>query len=413
MANFLCRTILPPEIIDRIIDHLWDDAPALYNCALTSRAWTASSYFHLFVTLRIGSISAFESLVHLTVHSALAKRWLGFARELTIYDSKTLPFAHLVPQKLARYLTRVRLIRLLNVYWYKLSFHPNFSMLVAQFTSVTHLYMETCEFRNFGDFKRFICAFPQLTDLHVGGDTVFTTEPPPILEHLPRIASSPRLKTLHLSLGYYKNIIPICKWLVRTASVRTLRSLIIFNTARGYYSALAGLLQALGPSLEHLSLCYIPEDDFSLEHSTNLVSLMVDRDDVEAWPTSWERVIRALTQITSSRIRKLTFSVSVYRDPKESDIVDVRLAEKDPMWDSIDWARLNEIAQRDYFRSLEKVNIHLIWYWAVHTNDYSEFQNEMEERLHRLQWHSLGILNISHDYPTWPTMSRQDWHAGP
>lgn len=39
---------LPPDIQDRVIDHLWDDRSALKHCALTSRISTPSAYYHLF-----------------------------------------------------------------------------------------------------------------------------------------------------------------------------------------------------------------------------------------------------------------------------------------------------------------------------------------------------------------------------
>ncbi|RPD53071.1 hypothetical protein L227DRAFT_581653 [Lentinus tigrinus ALCF2SS1-6] len=44
---------LPWEISDAIIDHLHDDRPSLYSCALVCRAWLLSSRHHLFRTFKI------------------------------------------------------------------------------------------------------------------------------------------------------------------------------------------------------------------------------------------------------------------------------------------------------------------------------------------------------------------------
>jgi hypothetical protein len=46
---------LPPEIIDRIIDHLHDNQADLRTCARVCRAWLTSSRFHLFYSISINS----------------------------------------------------------------------------------------------------------------------------------------------------------------------------------------------------------------------------------------------------------------------------------------------------------------------------------------------------------------------
>lgn len=39
---------LPPELSDRILDHLYDDKPTLSLCSLVCRAWRDTAHFHLF-----------------------------------------------------------------------------------------------------------------------------------------------------------------------------------------------------------------------------------------------------------------------------------------------------------------------------------------------------------------------------
>lgn len=44
---------LPQELLDVIIDHLYDDNTALRRCTLVSRSWLQASRYHLYRTLRI------------------------------------------------------------------------------------------------------------------------------------------------------------------------------------------------------------------------------------------------------------------------------------------------------------------------------------------------------------------------
>jgi hypothetical protein len=47
--------ILPPELVDSIIDHLHDDPATLHSCALVSSAWLPASRYHIFrrVSIRL------------------------------------------------------------------------------------------------------------------------------------------------------------------------------------------------------------------------------------------------------------------------------------------------------------------------------------------------------------------------
>ena len=59
--------ILPPELFDETLDHLWDDPKALQACSLTCRAWVPTARLHLFRTVRLSSPSTcadFASIAH-------------------------------------------------------------------------------------------------------------------------------------------------------------------------------------------------------------------------------------------------------------------------------------------------------------------------------------------------------------
>ncbi|KAI0797132.1 hypothetical protein C8Q75DRAFT_710351, partial [Abortiporus biennis] len=48
---------LPAELVDMIIDYLYDDSDALENCSLVCRTWLCASRFQLFRTTTLQQCS--------------------------------------------------------------------------------------------------------------------------------------------------------------------------------------------------------------------------------------------------------------------------------------------------------------------------------------------------------------------
>ena len=77
----------PPELVDRTIDHLYDDKPSLRACALVSRSWLNTSRHHLFRTLLVRprgqdtlagqEFTVFRSFLRETPHVSFHIRELG------------------------------------------------------------------------------------------------------------------------------------------------------------------------------------------------------------------------------------------------------------------------------------------------------------------------------------------------
>ncbi|RDX43685.1 hypothetical protein OH76DRAFT_1299475, partial [Lentinus brumalis] len=57
---------LPPELTDRVIDHLHDDPTSLAACSLVCSAWLPAARLHHFreVTVVCGNVHAFHGLIH-------------------------------------------------------------------------------------------------------------------------------------------------------------------------------------------------------------------------------------------------------------------------------------------------------------------------------------------------------------
>ena len=90
---------LPPELWDRVIDHLHGDRKALRCTALVCKAWTPSSHFHLFSVMRIDRTTSFEirSLSE-TPHLAAQVRTLELAGSILKSMSDLLPVLDAMPR---------------------------------------------------------------------------------------------------------------------------------------------------------------------------------------------------------------------------------------------------------------------------------------------------------------------------
>jgi len=72
---------LPPELVDRIIDFLYDEPRALAACSLAARSWTATSRYHRFSTVRLISREDWAKFDHLIEISPTMIRYM---RNVTI-----------------------------------------------------------------------------------------------------------------------------------------------------------------------------------------------------------------------------------------------------------------------------------------------------------------------------------------
>lgn len=74
-------TVIPPEIVDRIIDYLHDDGNTLIACSLVARDWVPSTRLHLFAKLSLLSSNEVEKLTEL---DSFAPNNLHYCQELSI-----------------------------------------------------------------------------------------------------------------------------------------------------------------------------------------------------------------------------------------------------------------------------------------------------------------------------------------
>ena len=65
---------LPPELVDEIIDYLWDNVRALRACCLTHRTWLPRSRYHLFRSIRFRKYGIDASTLRSQPHIARCVR---------------------------------------------------------------------------------------------------------------------------------------------------------------------------------------------------------------------------------------------------------------------------------------------------------------------------------------------------
>ena len=72
---------VPPELVDRVIDYLHDDAKTLIACSLTAREWVPSTRLHLFKRLDLLST---HQVAKFTELDGFAPDLLYYCRELSV-----------------------------------------------------------------------------------------------------------------------------------------------------------------------------------------------------------------------------------------------------------------------------------------------------------------------------------------
>jgi hypothetical protein len=154
---------VPPEIVDRIIDHLHHHPETLMTCSLVARDWVPSARLHLFAKLTISS--AYNGPRSKKLASILPNI-LHYCQELTLTDYPTQYFIELPPMihtYTDGFTPRTLHIRLRDPFPRCLV-----ELLVAISEKITTLTLagngelESCQ-----DLWRIIRIFPNLRNVHV------------------------------------------------------------------------------------------------------------------------------------------------------------------------------------------------------------------------------------------------------
>jgi hypothetical protein len=213
------------EVLDRIVDFLWDDKPALRACATVASAWASPSRAHLWASIRVNRIPRVEALI---VRAQQSDGHVGLIREL-VYDAEDLPLdedLHILSTLLPRLsdrLPHLHTLVLIHSIWGVRESGARNDTFVAAFAGITTLRLVGQPYiLSAAALLALLAQFPRLRHLSMASTVVDKhTE----LSHL---AGVPRLASLHL-------------WDVRNAEVLT-----------------ACLAHAQEPQIQHLSADFDP-----------------------------------------------------------------------------------------------------------------------------------------------------------
>lgn len=117
------KVTLAPEIIDAIIDHLYDDATSLHACSLTCKQLLLSSRYHIFVHITVAPFSI-ENFLELLESTPFDTGSLVKRLEITDYDYGTCVQEGFSLDTINEQLLKA-LRYLKNLTFLKISFSPN------------------------------------------------------------------------------------------------------------------------------------------------------------------------------------------------------------------------------------------------------------------------------------------------
>ncbi|EMD37825.1 hypothetical protein CERSUDRAFT_105714 [Gelatoporia subvermispora B] len=250
--------LLPPEVTDRIIDYLWADRTSLRNCALTCRAWSPVSRYHLFHTLRIWSREAFDSLTHKSCVPRTAELF-RFVQHLSLREQSGSTFTYLVPPLLVNKLPKVTSMDIHNFSTETVAIEPSFYTVLGRFDRLTTLELSDVNLGSIHGVSLFLCSFPRLERLTFQRCTIRRL-------FLPAQQSAP-LKTLSLTALTISEVQQwtlrdFLSWLITTSTIQTLQTF-VYRGGEGHNShgtttacaeLLVRLFHGVGSSLKAINI---------------------------------------------------------------------------------------------------------------------------------------------------------------
>lgn len=236
---------IPPELTDRIIDHLYSDKQTLKACALVNKTWLPRSryYYWRFVELDLKNYATFEEILRETPvigHFVKSlKTTVYFFEEKPNWLDESLP-------RIARLLHSVEQLTLAGNGTYRAAPFQNFA-------SVRKLRILDCEFISVNEFISLICHLPALDDLFANNVLVGTsaTLVKPSTS-LPR----PKLKKIEF-LATRLDPHMFVDWLIEEGIHTDVESIVLRPLQKGALIPLGRFITFIGPHLKHFEIAMI------------------------------------------------------------------------------------------------------------------------------------------------------------
>lgn len=256
--------LLPPELYDQAIDHLWDDPKSLAACALTCRGWVGTSCLHLFRTVRIQNARQCARFAALLASAPIIARYvrrLTISAEYVGVDAAGRPVEDDAwvdsAGAFVRLLVNVTTIGLSRVRWHALRQETR-EAFVECFARVRMLFLFEARFAASRDVLDFLGAFPLLSELYFHG-VAWDKESPAPLNATAAVPAVPALRreTECMQLSYLfldprSSPTLVTEWLLSHPTEQHLRTIQLCWREVESMKLVGDLLHASGAALERL-----------------------------------------------------------------------------------------------------------------------------------------------------------------
>ncbi|KAH9484814.1 hypothetical protein JR316_0001716 [Psilocybe cubensis] len=416
---------LPQELIDHIIDHLYDDPLALANCARVCHAWLPTSRLHLFAKVSLKAASPHNGPAVpqdrcKRLHALLLRspEIIPYIRELEICEGSPLHHTHPNVQSSTTWVTTERTLTALFktlshverfdfsstsiFHWSTLS--PTFiTALCVLFSlpSLTYVRLHSWVFPDFASLTRLLSHCQNLRALALSSTTI-NSDSGSELSHAPGVVPEDKdpgdlqhaQRPLEVLTLDYVNFAYLEYWLLgrqQLVDIRTLRELRVAHFQEPHI--INRLLRALGGSLEHFHFkpgCWSVYP-FDLSVNTGLRSLRLTLED-DPTTAAMDWAMKMLSSITESNAVLESVGIEFYAEPKKMT----------------GWRELDALFMQPQFESLKRVEMGL---FAIPTHaDFIAVKEEMSGLGSRdiVRWYQLGKNRQRSSRQLTPMISRYE-----
>ncbi|KAH9928497.1 uncharacterized protein BXZ73DRAFT_90568 [Epithele typhae] len=369
--------ILPQELIDVAINHLWNDIRALAACALTCHACLHSARTHLFRDQRLTGSKDYERFASLLERFPEVTRYV---HKLSVTEptsnSYAQPWVNHISGLIVQ-LTRLASLELIGLRYVSLA-HCAPETLAA-FGQLSELVFADVHFDHFADVHKLLAAARNVDSLcfyRVGWAHATGTPP---FEEAPAPPPTP-LRLRRLVIDSWAASLMLREWVLPCAEQGdfAIKSLMVRWRERDAMDVLDSLLRVCGSALEHLYL-ELPSmtEEFSnvptLGLNTGLRTLEIDGLVLPGW-AGWASSL--LAGLRTVQLEKLVVSMLVLRN----DVLP-----------SFEWGQLDDVLALPQFAT---VALAVTVNRALHpNNDPAAMRDAVMAHLPRV--HHRGRLSIS------------------
>ncbi|KAF8575271.1 hypothetical protein K439DRAFT_757703 [Ramaria rubella] len=282
---------LPQELVDHVIDHLWDDLPSLQAASLTCWSWVEPAQYHIFhhVEARVTSAEPFWMLLK-------SSPYIGkHVKSLAIYQIPNISSISLFPDEVdgvvhpllpgaASVLRRVENLQISHIFFSRLGATAH-KTLLQSCAFIRTLSISHAVFQNLDQLVDILVSHPHIESLDIS-DVSFTDS-----EHETDLTTTPRI-TYSSSLPQLRNLAicgrgsePLMEWLLSRDITLLLASLKVASIQKEGTPLVTQFLTKVCPPLRRLeiglSTGWLREDDvlhlqtLSMSENTSLRTLVL------------------------------------------------------------------------------------------------------------------------------------------